>query len=58
MWIAERNVQKEAEKRHKKLVRDNEKAKEARMALLQSYDSNSCLSSDTCSSKRTAAEKP
>ncbi|KIM96250.1 hypothetical protein OIDMADRAFT_148674 [Oidiodendron maius Zn] len=55
---AERNVQKEAEKRHKKLVRDNEKAKEARMALLQAYDSRSCLSSDTCSSKSTAAEKP
>jgi hypothetical protein len=51
-------VQKEAEKRHKKLVRDNEKAKEARMALLQAYGSHSCLSSDTCSSKSTAAEKP
>jgi hypothetical protein len=51
-------VQKEAEKRHKKLVRDNEKAKKARMALLQAHGSHSCLSSDTSSSKSTAAETP
>jgi hypothetical protein len=50
-------MQKEAEKQHKKLVRDNEKAKEARMALPRAYGSHSCLSSDTCSSKSTAAEK-
>jgi len=51
-------VQKEAEKLHRKLVRDNEKAKEARIALLQAHGSHSSLSSDTCSSKSTAAEKP
>ncbi len=50
-------MQKEAEKRHKKLVRDNKKAKEVRMALTQAYACGSCLSSDTCSSKSTAAEK-
>jgi hypothetical protein len=50
-------MQKEAEKRHKKRVRDNEKIKEARMGLLRGCDSQSCLSSDTCSSTSTAAEK-
>ena len=50
-------MQKEAEKRHKKLVRDNEKTKKVGIALPQAYGSFSCLSSDTCSSKSTAADK-
>jgi hypothetical protein len=50
-------MQKEAEKQHKKLVRDNEKAKEVRMALARAYGSHSCSCSDKCSSKCTEAEK-
>jgi hypothetical protein len=50
-------MQKEAEKRHKKVVRDNEKAKEARMALPQVYSCHSCMSLNTCSSKSIEAEK-
>jgi hypothetical protein len=36
-------MQKVAEKRHKKLVKDNEKMKEARIALPQTYNSHSRL---------------
>jgi hypothetical protein len=50
-------MQKEAERRQEKLVRDNEEAKEARMAISQAYSSGSCSSSSSCTSKSTVAEK-
>jgi hypothetical protein len=48
-------MQKEAEKLHKKRVRDNEKMKEARIALSRAYDSQSCANPDTCSSTSSLA---
>jgi len=54
---AERNAQKEAEKRHRKLVLENEKAKEARMEMVREVKHSSCCSSCAGSAKSTSTTR-
>jgi predicted solute-binding protein len=47
----------EAERRHRALVRDNEKAKEGRMAVMQTYGARSETRSETSSGKSIVVER-
>ena len=55
---AEREMQKESERRHEKVVRHNEKAKEVSLAVFKARSSGSSSRSDSCTSKDTIDGKP
>ncbi|KAH6696435.1 hypothetical protein BKA61DRAFT_683135 [Leptodontidium sp. MPI-SDFR-AT-0119] len=53
----EKKEKMEAERRHRALVRDNEKAKEGRMAVMQTYGTRLETGSETSSEKSIVAER-